>query len=69
MKANGNFSDASVERLYSVRINRMNNLSDADNLGSPCDSLFGISGAGSPIRFHIGVILSKIVEYKPSYSV
>jgi len=40
MKANGTFSDASVERLYSVRINRMNNPSDADNLGRPCDSLF-----------------------------
>jgi len=26
MKANGNFSDASLERLYSVRINRVMSL-------------------------------------------
>jgi len=38
MKANGNFSDASVERHYSVRINRM--MSDDVDLGRPCNSLF-----------------------------
>jgi len=41
MRANGNFSDASVERFYySVRINRMMNPSDAVDLGLPCNSLF-----------------------------
>jgi len=37
MKANGNFSDASVERFYSVRINRMMSPSD---LARPCNNLF-----------------------------
>jgi len=36
MKADGNFSDASVERLYSVRINRMMSPSDAVDLDHPC---------------------------------
>jgi len=40
MKANGNFSDASVERFCSARINRMMNPSDAVDLGRPCNSLF-----------------------------
>jgi len=40
MKANGNFIDATVERFYSVRINRMMSPSDADDLGRPCNSLF-----------------------------
>jgi len=40
MKANGNFSDASVKRFYSVRTNRMMSPSDADDLGRPCNSLF-----------------------------
>jgi len=51
MKANGNFSDASVERFYSVNINRVTSLrndhknniigpSDAVDLGRPCNSLF-----------------------------
>jgi len=40
MKANGNFSVASVEQLYSVRINRMMSPSDADDLGCRCNSLF-----------------------------
>jgi len=40
MKANGNFSDASVERCYSVRIFHMISLSDADDLGRHCKSLF-----------------------------
>jgi len=40
MKANGIFSDASVKRLYSVRINRMMSPSNAVNLGRPCNSLF-----------------------------
>jgi len=40
MRANGNFSDASVERFYSVRINRMMSPSDAADLCRPCDSLF-----------------------------
>jgi len=40
MTANGNFSDASVERFYSVRINRMISPSDAADLGRPCNSLF-----------------------------
>jgi len=40
MRANGNFSDASVERFYSVRINRMISPSDAVELGRPCNRLF-----------------------------
>jgi len=40
MKANRNFSDASFERFYSVRINRMVSPSDAVDLGRPCHSLF-----------------------------
>jgi len=40
MKANGNFSDASVERFFSASINRMISPSDADDLGRPCNSLF-----------------------------
>ena len=40
MKVNGHFSDASVERCYSVRINRMMSPSDAADLGRPCNSLF-----------------------------
>jgi len=36
MNANGNFSDASVERFYSVRINRMMSPSDAVDLDRPC---------------------------------
>jgi len=40
MKANGIFSDASVKRFYSVRINRMMSPSNAVNLGRPCNSLF-----------------------------
>jgi len=39
LKANGNFRNASLERFYSVRINRMS-LSDAVELGRPCNSLF-----------------------------
>jgi len=39
MKANINFSDASLERFYSVRINRMSP-SDAIDLGRPCNSSF-----------------------------
>jgi len=35
MKAKGNFSDASVKRFYSVRINRMMSPSDAVDLGHP----------------------------------
>jgi len=34
-----NFSDASLELFYSVRINRMMSPSDADDLGRPCNSL------------------------------
>jgi len=40
MKANGNFSDANVERFCSVRTNRMISPSDADDLGRPGNSLF-----------------------------
>jgi len=43
MKANGNFSDASVERFYSVSmkvIYRMMSSSDAVDLGRPSNSLF-----------------------------
>jgi len=40
MRANGNFSDADVERLYPVRINRVMNPSDVVDLGRPCNSLF-----------------------------
>ena len=40
MKANANVSDASVERFYSVRINRTMSPSDAVDLDRPCSSLF-----------------------------
>jgi len=41
MKANGNFGDTSIERfIQSVRINHMISLSDADDLGRSCNSLF-----------------------------
>jgi len=40
MKANGNFSDANIERLHSVRINRMMSLSDTVDLDHPCNNLF-----------------------------
>jgi len=40
MKVTGSFSDANVERLHSVRINRMMSTSDAVDLGRPCKSLF-----------------------------
>jgi len=40
MKVNGNFSNASIERLYSVRINRMMSPSDAVDLGRHCNILF-----------------------------
>jgi len=40
MKANGNSSDANVERFYSVRINPMMIPNDAVDLGPPCNSLF-----------------------------
>jgi len=36
MKAYGNFSDASVERFCSVKINRMS----PSDLARPCNSLF-----------------------------
>jgi len=39
MKANGNFSNTSLERFYSVRINRMSP-SGAVDLGRPCNSFF-----------------------------
>ena len=58
MRANGNFSDASVERFYSVRINRMMSLKDAADLGRPCNSLFEFQ-----------VVLSKIVYFRPLYGV
>ena len=35
MKTNGNFSDANVERFYSVRINRMMSPSDSVDLARP----------------------------------
>jgi len=35
MRANGNFSDASLERLHSVSINRVMSPSDAVDLESP----------------------------------
>jgi len=44
MKANGNFSDTSVKRFYSVRmkayIYRMMSLNYGVDLGRPCNSLF-----------------------------
>jgi len=40
MKVNGNFSEANVERFYSVRINRMKSRSNAVDLGRPYNSLF-----------------------------
>ena len=40
MKANGNFSDAGVERFYSVTIKGMMSPSNAVDLGRPCNSLF-----------------------------
>jgi len=69
MNANGNFSDANVEQFYSVRINRMMSPSDPGNLDRPCNtnSLFQFQVVHR-IRFHSGVILSKIVKFKPSYS-
>jgi len=39
MKANGNLSDAGVERFYSLRINRTSS-SDAVDQGRTCNSLF-----------------------------
>jgi len=39
MKANGNFSNVSVERLHSVRINCMMSPTDAVDLGGLCNSL------------------------------
>jgi len=40
MRANGNFSEVSVERFHSVRINRMMCPSNAADLRRPCNSLF-----------------------------
>ena len=40
IKINGNFSDASVERFYSVTINRMMSPCNAADLGHSCNSLF-----------------------------
>jgi len=40
MKANGNFSDESGERFYSVITNRMMSSGDAVDLSYPCNSLF-----------------------------
>ena len=40
IKANRNFSDASLERFYSVRVNRMMSPSDAVDLGRPSYRLF-----------------------------
>jgi len=39
MKAIGNFSDASVKRFYSDRINSMMSPRDVVDLGRPCNSL------------------------------
>jgi len=39
MKTNGNFNNATLERFYSVRINRTTP-SDAVDLGRLCNSLF-----------------------------
>jgi len=38
MKANGNFSDASVERIYSVSIICVMSPSDAVDVSCPCNS-------------------------------
>ena len=64
MKANVNFSDASVDWFSSVRIDRMISPSDAVDLVAPVTA-FWVSG-GSPTRFHSGVILSKIVQFGSS---
>jgi len=40
MKGNGNFSDATGERFYSVRINRVMSPTDAVDLSRSCNSLF-----------------------------
>jgi len=40
MKANGNFRQASLERFYSIRINRMISPSDAVDVDRPRNSLF-----------------------------
>jgi len=40
MRANGNFSDATIERFYLVRKNRMMSPSDAVDLGRLCNILF-----------------------------
>jgi len=42
MKANENFSDASVQRFYSVRINSMVSPSEAIDMDGPCNSLFEV---------------------------
>jgi len=39
MRANGNLSDASIERFYSVSVNRMMSPRAAVDLGRPCNSL------------------------------
>jgi len=44
MKPNGNFSDAGVERFYSVRINHVMSPSDAVDLGRPYNSVFEFQG-------------------------
>jgi len=48
MKANGNFSEASVEQFYSVRINHMMSPSDEVDLDGSCNSLFGGFKVGGP---------------------
>jgi len=58
MRANGNVSDASVERFYSIRINRMRP-SDAVDLGRPVTAYW--SFRWFTVRLHSGYILSKIV--------
>jgi len=40
IKANGNFSDPSFERFYSVRINCIISKCDAFDLVRPCNRLF-----------------------------
>jgi len=60
MRANGNFSDASLKRFYSVRINRIMSPSDAVDLGRPCNSLFEFQMVHSFV-FIVAYLLSEIV--------
>jgi len=46
-----------VEPFHSVRINRMISLSDADDLGRPCNSLFEFQ----VVHRYVFIVVSKIM--------